>query len=66
MPMPMERPPAIPAGPQLPLPLGPQVVPPPTLRPHEVWAGLPLRTQAQVREAVLVVVREVLHAANRR
>jgi hypothetical protein len=66
MTIPMERPPALPAGQQLPLPLGPQVVPPPTVRPREVWAGLPVRAQAQVREAVLVVVREVLHAASRR
>jgi hypothetical protein len=66
MTMPLERPTAIPAGQQLPLPLGPPVVPAPTLRPHEVWAGLPLRTRTQVREAVLVVVREVLRAANRR
>ncbi len=66
MTMPMARPPATPAGQQLPLPLGPQAVPPPTLPPHQVWAGLSPLTQAQVREVVLLVVREVLRATDRR
>ena len=66
MPMPMERPPALPAGRQLRLPLGPPAVPPPMLPPHEVWAGMPPLTQAQVREAFLLVAREVLRAADRR
>ncbi len=64
MPMPMEPP--SPTGQQLPLPLGPQAVPPPTLPPHEVWAWLSPLMQAQVRAVVLLVVREVLHAADRR
>ena len=64
MPMPVEPP--GPPGPPLPLPLGPQIVPPPTLPPHEVWAGLSPLTQAQVRAVFILVVREVLHAADRR
>jgi hypothetical protein len=39
---------------------------PPALPPHEVWAGMPPLTQAQVREAFLLVAREVLRAADRR
>ena len=64
MPMPVEPP--GPTGPQLPLPPGPQLAPPPTLPPHEVWAGLSPLTQAQVRAVFILVVREVLHAADRR
>ena len=66
MPMLMEGPPARPAGRQLRLPLGPPAVPPPLLPPHEVWAGMPPLTQAQVREAFLLVAREVLWATDRR
>lgn len=64
MPMPMGPP--IPTGQQLPLPLGPQAVPPPTLPPHEVWARLSPLTQAQVRQVFILVVREVLRATDRR
>jgi hypothetical protein len=53
-------------GQQLPLPRGPPALPPPTLAPQQVWAGLSPQTRAQVREAVLLVVREVLHAPDRR
>ena len=61
MTIPMEPPPATPAGHQLPLPLGP-----PPLPPHQIWAGLPPLTQAQVREVFILVVREVLRATDRR
>ena len=62
MQMPMGPP--LPPGRQLPLPLGPQAVPPPTLPPYEVWARLSPLTQAQVRAAFILVVREVLHATD--
>ena len=65
MTMPMARPPETVRGPQLPLPLAPRAAPP-LLLPHQVWAGLPPLTQAQVRETFVLVVREVLHAADRR
>ncbi len=65
MTVPMECPPATPAGHQLLLPLGPWAAPP-TLPPHQVWAALPPLTQAQVREVFLLVVREVLRAVDRR
>jgi hypothetical protein len=65
MAVPMERPPEAVRGQQLPLPLEPQAAAP-TLPPHQIWAGLPPLTQARVREAFILVVREVLHAADRR
>ncbi len=65
MTMPMECQPAAPAGQQLPLPLGPPAAPP-TLPPHQIWAGLSPLAQAQVREVFLLVVREVLRATDRR
>lgn len=63
MTMPRECPPAIPTGRQLPLPLEPPAATP-TLPPRHVWAGLSPLMQAQVREAVLLVVREVLRATD--
>jgi len=63
--VPMERPPQSARGQQLPLPLEPQAAAAP-LPPHQVWAALPPRAQAQVRELFLLVVREVLRAADRR
>lgn len=63
MTMPRECPPAIPTGRQLPLPLEPSAATP-TLPPRHVWAGLSPLMQAQVREAVLLVVREVLRATD--
>jgi hypothetical protein len=65
MTMPRECPPAIPAGRQLPLPLEAEAAPP-TLPPRQVWAGLSPRMQTQVRAAFVRIVREVLHAADRR
>ncbi len=65
MTMPRECPPAISAGRQLPLPLEPQAAPP-TLPPRQVWAGRPPLMQAQVRAVFVLVVREVLRAADRR
>jgi hypothetical protein len=65
MTMPMECPPAIAAGRQLPLPLKLQAVPP-TLPPRQVWAALPPPMQAQVRAVFVLVVREVLRATDRR
>jgi hypothetical protein len=64
--MPRERPSTPSVGQQLPLPLGPPALPAPTLAPQQVWAGLSPQAQARVREAVLLVVREVLHATDRR
>ena len=62
--MPMERPAESAWGQQLPLPLEPRAAP--TLPPHQIWATLPPLRQAQVREVFLLVVREVLRAADRR
>jgi hypothetical protein len=65
MTMPRACPPALPTGRQLPLPLEPPAAPP-TLPPRHAWAGLSPPMQAQVRAAFVLVVREVLHAADRR
>ncbi len=65
MTVPMEHPPGTVRGQQLPLPREPRAGAP-TLPPQQIWAGLPPLTQARVREAFILVVREVLHAADRR
>jgi hypothetical protein len=66
MTVPLEPPPAIVRGQQLPLPMASPAGPPPVLPPHQIWAALPPLVQAQVRAIFILVAREVLHAADRR